>query len=307
VGARRGALPALRGAALGRAGEDRGARQAAGGHRLSYGWPLAPFDAAHPVRAYFNDPRIQGASHAFHFGIDVSAPNGTPVYAVEAGVVHLQSPVSIAVATGADAFGYWHVVPVVKHLQPVAQHELLGHIQEPWLHVHFAERRAGFYRNPLRPGALAPWADHTKPQVTRIGFFRGAAELAPGAIAGGVDVIAEAHDTPPIPVPAPWNGLPVTPARLSWRVLRGTAVVRPWHTPVDFSEALLPESAFNRIYAPGTTQNHAGQPAVLRFYLAHTWSTGALPDGKYSLEVEAEDLGGNTGSLTQPFAIANDV
>ncbi len=274
---------------------------------MTYCWPLAPFDSAHPVRAYFNDPRIEDASRAFHFGIDVSAPNGTPVYAVEAGVVHLEDARSIAVATGPDAFGYWHVVPAVAHLQPVAQHELLGHIDAPWLHVHFAERRAGVYRNPLRAGALTPWADHTKPQVTRIAFSRSGNELPATAISGGVDVIVEAYDTPPIPIPAPWNGLPVTPARLRWRVLRGAAVVRPWHTPVDFSDALLPASDFDRIYAPGTTQNHAGQPAVLRFYLAHTWSTGALADGEYSLEVEASDLGGNTGSLTQPFAVANNV
>ena len=56
---------------------------------LTYCWPLEPFDSPHPVRAYFNDPRIAEASEAFHFGIDISAPNGTPVYAVEAGVVHL--------------------------------------------------------------------------------------------------------------------------------------------------------------------------------------------------------------------------
>ena len=259
------------------------------------------------MRAYFNDPRIQNASHAFHFGIDISAPNGTPVYAVEAGVVHLQTPRSIAVATGPDAFGYWHVVPVVEHLQPVAQHELLGHVEEPWLHVHFAERRAGVYRNPLRAGALTPWADHTKPQVTRVAFSRGGNDLPGTTISGAVDVIAEAHDTPPIPVPAPWNGLPVTPARLRWRVLRGATVIRPWHTPVDFSDTLLPASDFKRIYASGTTQNHAGEPAVLRFYLAHTWSTGALADGEYSLEVEASDLGGNAGTLTQGFAVANDV
>ena len=272
-----------------------------------YDWPLEPFDNAHPIRAYFNDPRIAGTSEAFHFGVDISAPNGTPVYAVAAGVVHLEDARSIAVATGADAFGYWHVVPVVKHLQPVAQHQLLGHIDAPWLHVHFAERRAGIYRNPLRPGALTPWADHTNPAVTSIEFWRGATEVPASAISGGVDVIVAAHDTPPIPVPPPWDGLPVTPARLRWRVLRGSEVIRPWHTPIDFSDALLPASAFHRIYAPGTTQNSAGHPAVLRFFLAHSWSTGTLPDGNYGLEAEASDLGGNTGSLVQAFTVANNV
>jgi hypothetical protein len=259
------------------------------------------------VRAYFNDPRIAGTSEAFHFGVDISAPNGTPVYAVAAGVVHLEDARSIAVATGPDAFGYWHVVPVVRHLQSVGQHELLGHIDAPWLHVHFAERRAGVYLNPLRPGALTPWADHTQPQVTSIAFSRGGTALPANRLSGAVDVIVEAHDTPPIPVPAPWNGLPVTAARLRWRVLRGADIVRPWHTPVDFSEALLPASAFTRIYAPGTTQNRAGHPAVLRFFLAHSWSTGTLADGNYSLEVEASDLGGNAATRVQALTIANDV
>jgi len=259
------------------------------------------------VRAYFNDPRISGASRAFHFGVDISAPNGTAVYAVEAGQVHLEDPRAISVATGDVDFGYWHVVPVVKHLQPVAKHELLGHIDAPWLHVHFAERRDGAYRSPLRPDALTPWQDHTKPTVTRIAFSRSGHELPPGPVSGAVDVIAEAHDTVPIPVPAPWNDLPVTPARLRWRVLRGSAAVRPWHTPIDFTGTLLPQSDFARIYAPGTKQNHAGEPGVYRFILAHTWSTRSLADGEYSLEVEASDLAGNTGSLAHAFAIANGV
>jgi len=33
----------------------------------------------HPVRAFFKDPRISGASKPFHFGIDSSTPSGTPL------------------------------------------------------------------------------------------------------------------------------------------------------------------------------------------------------------------------------------
>jgi hypothetical protein len=92
-----------------------------------------------------------------------------------------------------------------------------------------------------------------------------------------------------------------------WRVLHGTKVVRPWRTPVDFAQTLHPQSDFHRIYAPGTRQNHADRPGLYRFFLAHTWSTRLLADGNYHLEVEASDLNGNTGSLTQPFTLANEV
>ena len=85
-----------------------------------YGWPVKPFAKAHPVRGSFNDPRISGSSRAFHFGIDVSAPDGTPVYAVAPGKVHLEGALAIGVL-GPDgrSFGYWHVVPAVAHHQQV--------------------------------------------------------------------------------------------------------------------------------------------------------------------------------------------
>src|SRR6185437_14677872 len=169
---------------------------------------------------------------------------------------------------------------------------LLGHVEAPWLHVHFSERRDGVYRNPLRAGALTPWQDATKPHVTKVTFVRNGGALPATAVSGGVDVVADAHDTPPVPVPAPWNGLPVTPAVIRWRVLRSGTVVRPWHTPVDFRSSLLPQSAFHRIYAPGTRQNHANEPGSYRFFLAHGWSTGLLADGSYLLDVEASDLAG---------------
>ena len=274
---------------------------------MSYDWPLNPFDTPHPVRAYFNDPRISGRSRAFHFGIDVSAPNGTPVFAVEAGTVHLQDQRAVSVVTGAGEFGYWHVVPAVAHLQDVSRHQLLGHIDAPWLHVHFAERRNGEYVNPLRPGALTPWHDDTRPTISRVTFSRNGTEVPAERVHGSVDVIAEAFDTPPIAVPPPWSGLPVTPARIRWRVLHAGVVVRPWHTPVDFRATLLPQSAFARIYAPGTRQNHADAPGLYRFYLAHTWSTTTLSDGAYKLQVQAIDLAGNSGSRTVGFTVANNV
>jgi hypothetical protein len=259
------------------------------------------------VRGYFNDPRIAARSRAFHFGIDIAAPNGTAVYAVRGGVVHIEGTRSLAVADGDVDFGYWHVIPAVAHHQRVAKGDLLGHIDEPWLHVHFAERRGGIYRDPLRPGALTPWTDTTIPQVTKIVLSREGRALSPNRIYGAVDVVADAHQMPPLAVPEPWDGLPVTPERVRWRVRRAGTTVRTWHTPIDFTRGLMPKEDFAQIYAPGTRQNRAGKPGLYRFFLAHTWTTSLLPDGQYHLEVEASDLRGNTGALTVPFVLANNV
>ena len=272
---------------------------------MPYSWPLKPFDRPHPVRAYFNDPRISGTTTAFHFGVDISAPNGTPVYAVAGGTVHLEDAQALSVGGGGVEFGYWHVVPAVKHRQQVTRHQLLGHVAAPWLHVHFAERRGDAYRNPLGAAGLAPWHDTTRPTVTAVRFLRNGRELRADLLSGAVDVVADAHDTPPIKVPPPWDGLPVTPARVRWRVLREGRVVRRWHTPIDFTKGLLPQDRFHSTYAPGTRQNHAGKPGLYRFFLAKSWSTDRLPDAVYRLEVEASDLAGNVGALAVPVALAN--
>ena len=274
---------------------------------VTYGWPLAPFDRVHPVRAHFNDPRIDGLVRAFHFGVDISGANGTAVHAVRAGVVHLQNPRAVAVTDGALTFGYWHVVPAVRSRQRVARHQVIGHIEAPWLHVHFAESHGGEYDNPLRPGALTPWRDTTVPHVTRVTFEREGRALPSNAVSGPVDVVAEAHDDPPIPVPPPWNGLPVTPALLRWRVLQGERVVRRWHTPVDLGTRFWKQPDFERIYAPGTRQNHAGRPGLYRFYLGRTWSTRLLPDGPYVVEVEAADVAGNATVRRTGLTLANEV
>jgi hypothetical protein len=274
-----------------------------------YGWPLKPFDRMHPVRGYFNDPRISGKSRAFHFGIDVVGPDLKPVYAVEAGTVHLEGGRSLSVVSdgGGRSFGYWHVIPAVKHRQHIRKHQLLGRIEPGWLHVHFAESTRGRYRNPLRAGALTPWRDPTSPRIVGIHFFRGGTqkELSPLQVKGNVDVVVEAWDRPPLPVPAPWNGVLVAPALVRWRVLKGRKVIRPWRDPVDFRRQLLPPSLFAVVYAQGTRQNKPGKPGCLRFYVAHTWDTKRVPDGLYRLEVAVADVNGNRAVSGIPFTIAN--
>jgi hypothetical protein len=273
-----------------------------------YGWPLKPFNRAHPVRGYFNDPRIGGNSRSFHFGIDISGPDGTPVYAVEPGTVHLEGGRSISVVSPSGrTFGYWHIIPAVRHRQQIRQHQLVGRIEAPWLHVHFAESSRGGYRNPLRPGALGPWVDPTSPRIAGITFVRTQTQqqLSPLDVKGTVDVIVDAWDQPPIIPPPPWNNIVVSPAMLRWRVMRGREVIRPWHAPIDFRNALLPASLFSTVYAPGTKQNKPNERGRYRFYIAHGWTTRRLRNGLYRLEVSAADVTGNRATAALPFTVAN--
>jgi Peptidase family M23 len=246
----------------------------------SYDWPVKPFDRQHPVRGFLNDPRIGAHSRAFHFGIDIAAPDGTAVYAVEAGTVYVHSPSAIAVATPGDTaiFGYWHIVSAVRDRQFVRRHQLLGWIGKSWGHVHFAEKRNGEYVNPLRPGGLGPYRDPTAPTIAKIGFSRGA-------------LVVVAYDSQSPRVPGAWAGEPLTPALLRWRVV-GMGPGK-WHTAVDFRATMLPASRFDDVYAPATRQNHKGVPGRFSFYLARGERARTLARNAPAIEVEARDTTGN--------------
>lgn len=276
---------------------------------MSYGWPVEPFDKQHAVRGFFCDPRIgDRGQKSFHFGVDVSAPDGTAVFAVEAGTVHAEGEQNIAVvaAGGARSHGYWHIVPRVRSSQRVAKHALLGHIAPTWGHVHLAERRNGQYWNPLRVGALTPFDDVGAPVVDRIVAEREGARLDPRALTGVVNLIAVTHDVPPISAPPPWRGLPVTPALVRWRLVRDAREVVPWRVVADFRSSLLPQSRFSAIYAAGTRQNHPNAHGLYRFSLARGWDTRQHRDGSYRLDVEAADIRGNASRGYLELVLVND-
>ncbi len=290
-----------------------------------YPWPIRPFGSQHPVRAFFCDPRIEGGGRTFHFGIDVAAPAGTPVYAVAPGKVSYGSPADARQAGGvvvveADGrnFGYWHVSPAVRPGVRVALHGLLGHVArepEDWGHVHLAESTHGpdgiTYWNPLRRGALTPFFDYGPPVVDAIVVSPPAQTLR-----GLVDFSARVHDNTPIevtqPSPPGWRGLPVTAALVRWRLLRGAEAVLPWQVAVDFRRSLHPKVQgspasdvnFAAVYAPDTRQNHPNQPGTFHVWLRRGFDSTRYPDGSYVLEVEASDVRGNAraGRLAVTFA-----
>jgi Peptidase family M23 len=265
--------------------------------RPGYGWPVKPFYRQHPVRAYLNDPRNgHGDAKSFHFGIDISAPTGTAVYAVEEGQAFVtRGREAVAVRGPMRTFGYWHVKPVVRNHQFVRLHQLLGYIVDEGSgkHVHFAERdRRGFYLNPLRPGGLGPYVDRTPPRVATVEFLRNGRELDARALTGRVDVVAEIYDTAPMLVPAPWSNMPVTPAMVSWSLSHGGRRIRHERTIIN-SDHMLPARLYDAIYAPGTAQNWVGAPGHYRFYIARGLDASRLPDGVSRLRMDASDTRGN--------------
>ena len=260
-----------------------------------YGWPIKPFNRQHPVRGFFNDPRIgAGGGHSFHFGIDIATPDGTPVYAVSAGTAYVSTKRTVSVIAPGRAviFGYWHIVPAVTHGQLVRKHQLLGYVDTGAGHVHFAERRGGQYVNPLRPHALAPYVDHTPPTVRRIDLLEQP---------NGLEVQADAFDTTSPRVTGPWADLPVTPVLLQWRVLGASGMKRAWRTGVDFRPRSLEQSRFFQIYDARTRQNHKHKAGVYRFRIARGWRPS---DGSYVLQVRASDTRGNSATLSTTLTIA---
>jgi hypothetical protein len=268
------------------------------GARPGYGWPVKPFNRQHPVRANLNDPRNgHGDAKSFHFGIDITAPVGGPVYAVHAGQVFLtRGRMAVAVKGATNTFGYWHVRPAVRNHQIVRLHQLLGHVVDEGggAHVHFAERdrRNGRYLNPLRPGAIGPYVDRTPPRVATVEFLRGGREVDANALSGRVDVVAEISDTAPLLVPAPWSHLPVTAARIRWSLIQGSRQIRVPRTVID-SDHMLPGTMYDTIFAPGTSQNYVGQPGHYRYYLARGLKASRLPQGVSHLRIQAVDTRGN--------------
>jgi murein DD-endopeptidase MepM/ murein hydrolase activator NlpD len=320
--------------ASGVAGMHLGSTPAVAATRTSaYGWPVKPFDRQHPVRANFGDPRtifagppsrqtlLNGAgTFQFHFGIDVSAPDGTAVYPVVSGRVALVNKDWLAVDAGdGRIFSYWHVAPAVAVGARVQEDvTVLGRIVKSAGHVHLTERDNGVAVNPLAPGHLEPYSDRTKPELEGVYFRRSvtSGDLMPDFLRGRVELIASAYDMPELHVPGEWHDLPVTPALITWRIEQAVThrVVVHTHTAFDVRGAMPSNDRFWTIYARGTHQNMSVfgkhfsymQPGRYLFRLAPGgFDTRRLRDSVYDLIVTATDIRGNSSSLAVRFSVHN--
>jgi Peptidase family M23 len=293
-----------------------------------YPWPVKPFHKQHPIRGSFGDPRtvyvntwltrFEGSgAFSFHQGVDISAPDGTPVYPVASGVVHYLDAATLRVhADHNRTFQYFHLVPIVREAQHVvAGRTVLGYIQAPFGHVHLTEIDGTHAINPLQKGHLSPYSDHTRPTIRGALFSNETGPLAtPLEICGRIEIAADAFDTPPVRVPGDFGGLPVAPALVRWKITKpGKDRAVRWRTAADFRSTLPPNNRFFDVYARGTYQNaprfgklqYLSRPGRYLFVLAAGFDTTSLPNGAYELTVFASDERGNRTSFHERFSVSN--
>ena len=117
-------------------------------------------------------------------------------------------------------------------------------------------------------------------------------------------------------MPGQWAGLPVTPARLTFRITSfpgGDVTVRET-TAMDVTRTLPDTSDMWHTYARGTHMNMVKMgahrywynPGVYLFKLTpRLWDTRSVHDGVYRLTVTAWDTAGNHSSSSQIFQVHN--
>lgn len=296
---------------------------------LAYHWPVKPFTKQHPIRGFFGDPRTIGkeqlgsdgpgsaGSFGFHNGVDISAPGGTAVYPVVSGLAHVKSADEVNVTTGGGrAFQYMHITPAVTPGEPVvAYHTVLGYVKAIFQHVHFSEIDDSRVHNPLDPGHLEPYEDHTVPTIQQITFTdANERPLDPRSLYGTVAIFARASDTTPLPVPGHWFGFPVTPAFVAWRLVSASGALVDHRVAADFRHREPGRRDFWSVYAEGTYQNFPDfahhfywhVPGQYLFNLtAGPLDTRKLLNGTYRLTVLAADTCGNHSTLTEQIAVHN--
>jgi murein DD-endopeptidase MepM/ murein hydrolase activator NlpD len=295
----------------------------------AYPWPLRPFNKQHPIRANFGDPRtvflntmltdgLQGpGTFLFHNGIDIAAPEGTPIYPVVSGTVHYIDQAAVSVRTeGHGVFQYFHLVVAVADGQHVvARRTVLGYVMHAFGHVHLSEIRGDRVWNPLARGGIAPYRDRTVPQVRAINVRPAGSLLAfdSSVVCGAVSLVAAADDAAPMPVPGVFAGFPLSPALITWSLAKVGGSTYVHESPAaDFRTTLPLSRSFWSIYARGSYQNAPRfsnrqyfMPGRFLYSLAGFVDTRSFPNGLYEITVDAGDMRGNSSEAALQFKIEN--
>jgi hypothetical protein len=199
--------------------------------------------------------------------------------------------------------------------QVIAGRTILGYVMRAYDHVHLSWIRNERVWNPLARGGIAPFRDHTVPQVRAINVRPAGSLLSFDSeiVCGTVSIVAAADDTAPMAVPGVFANFPLAPALITWSLAKvgGSTYVR--NVPAADFRTTLPEArTFWNVYARGSYQNAprfsnrqyfmAGR---FLYNLANLVDTRSYPNGLYEVTVGVSDMRGNSSESALQFKIEN--
>ncbi len=184
---------------------------------IYYVWPDVPLDQSKVINGTFCEFRNTGSADHFHNAVDISEPDGNPIYACLDGTVYsvVNDGSNSYVSVMSNLNGYWkrltylHIVPnpALSVGQTItARESILGTIYQGMGHVHLIERE--FVSNPdhsaveinnIRPnGGLDPFNDNEPPVIyaSTINFYSDNSKslLSSGALYGKIDVSVKVEE-----------------------------------------------------------------------------------------------------------------
>ncbi|MGD8717521.1 MAG: T9SS type A sorting domain-containing protein [Candidatus Zixiibacteriota bacterium] len=306
-------------------------------------WPLGPGDVPQPCGNNCYNFQNYGGSSYYHDGLDCLGLAGDPCYSVDDGYMVLISEseplytgVVINYTNGQDkGWLYWHLtfstIPFVEG-DPVNLDDRIGNLADwptsNFHHVHFTR---GYYPgignwynavdNPIE--FMVPGTDTQPPtfeeaetgQMFSFCENNSTVRVDPNDVKGQVDIIAHVGDKI---VDTNWD---VVPYDIEWWV-DGTGGTVPVTKFVTFTGACPADSTVTTVcykregiwYTQGNyssreyyfiVTNTDGDGIVEFGDQDYYFDTTALPDGAYTLYVQAKDYYGNTTVESMPFTINN--
>lgn len=299
-------------------------------------WPVAPFDRAHPIRASFGEPRgllrlglnLRGKQRALalrrmdqiapagrrviHTGVDIVAPDLTPVYAVRSGIART-SGAGYGRHVIVGHFGYWHLTDAVATgTHVIALQTVIGRVYPGQGHVHLTRYGPGFRPvNPLGAGGLTPYRDSAPPRIgPLIAYGPRGRRVSTEALRAPVVLAVQAYDVQSL------GGLHTGLYRLAWTLYPWRSA-RPLIGPVEVLrlDALPSPAEGAAMYTLASGRHGLCTRFWYRLSARGPWNDGLfhaerLPAGRYRLVVSASDERGNSARrtfglrVTQPGASA---
>lgn len=291
-------------------------------------WPVKPFAGPHRVRGTFGEVRglvgvagakglVGGALHTFlaglnpvlavgrriiHHGIDIVAPDLTPVYALTDGVAQWGGSDNYSRFVRVGDFEYVHLRdPIREGARVKAFSTVIGKVFPGQQHVHMTRWSGGRPVNPLGFGGMLGYVDTAPPEIHDLLAYRNDGSKVPlQKINGGVALFVNATDVQS-------NGGNHTGVyKLGYAVkdANGATVVGPYKCVQ--MDVILPEEIGNILYTTQSTRHKFDPVFWIRLTVKSPSAdgllhTGHLPPGSYTVEVTAADIAGNT--TTRGFAI----